>query len=120
MKNKIKIIITLSLIFDMLLVVNLTNFASANINISDPEYLKELNEFNKTDRVPVIIGVSSEDVREEVRSKSRKQEEEKSIDSLEINIEEDQKSLEAHMEDLNKSELNDLDSDLNTLERGIK
>ena len=61
-----------------------------------------------------------EDVREEVRNKSRKQEEEKSIDSLEINIEEDQKSLEAHMEDLNKSELNDLDSDLNTLERGIK
>lgn len=61
-----------------------------------------------------------EDVKEEIHNRSRKQEEEKSKSSLEINIEEDQKSLEAHMDDLNKSELNDLDSDLNTLERGIK
>lgn len=61
----------------------------------------------------------NEEVKKEIHGRSQKQEE-KSGKSLEINIEEDQKSLEGHVNDLNKSEPNDLDSDLNTLERGIK
>lgn len=60
------------------------------------------------------------DTRKEVQDKIQERKNEEAKKSLEIKSEEDQKALERHIEDLNKNELNDLDSDLNTLEKGIK
>lgn len=61
-----------------------------------------------------------EDTKKEVQSRMHEQESEEVRKSLEINTEEEQEALEQYIEDLDKNELNDLDSDLNALEKGIK
>ena len=61
MENKIIISVLV-----VLIVVSMIGVVSAEIDTSDPEYIKVLNVINESKWVEVIIGVTSADMREDV------------------------------------------------------